>query len=515
MSDQKVTPLGRKIVAAILGTTLLALALGFLLNLFPMVYMYRQGVADRASAQAELMAASLVAPVDFDDADAARESLETLSLVQSVTGAAVFVDDTLMAAYGVSPSRPQNAQGVSFGLSELTVVSRIPSESVNSVVVISVSLASQWNLLEKQFMLGIIIFLCVIIVSFKIAGLFRHRLGDPLEQLTEVVHEISQSKDYSRRVDYKSNDEIGILVDELNSMLGKIEKRDNQLSRHREILEEKVQSRTIQLQRKQMELLSNNRLLLSEIKKRTQAEMIREEVERINRHDLKSGLSVVIGYPELLLSEGELKPRQEKHIKRIRAAGYRMLDMIRNQLNIFKMEKEIYALSTTSIDLVEIVCALEEEFNLLLDSSDVTLEMYLNEKNVVGDESFLITGEEPLIRTMFRNVIQNAIEASGSGDTVTIQLHDTVGKVAVISNPAVVPAEVRQRFFDKYVTHGKENGTGLGTYISALIARTHGANISMKTDETSGTSMTIAFREKKRSSSAVDKRPRDDTSCEM
>ena len=79
-----------------------------------------------------------------------------------------------------------------------------------------------------------------------------------------------------------------------------------------------MDERTSQLREKQMELLRNNRLLKAEIRKRVRAEMIREEVERINRHDLKSGLSLVIGYPELLLREGGLNANQEKTLKRIR-----------------------------------------------------------------------------------------------------------------------------------------------------------------------------------------------------
>ena len=90
---------------------------------------------------------------------------------------------------------------------------------------------------------------------------------------------------------------------------------------HREQLERTVDERTFQLREKQMELLRNNRLLKAEIRKRVRAEMIREEVERINRHDLKSGLSLVIGYPELLLGGGNLNPEQEQYVKRIRSAA--------------------------------------------------------------------------------------------------------------------------------------------------------------------------------------------------
>ncbi len=328
---------------------------------------------------------------------------------------------------------------------------------------------------ESSLLTGAVILCVVFLFSFKVAARFRRKLGDPLGELTTVVRSIAEKKDYSRRVEYVSDDEVGVLVAEFNAMLGQIQKRDALLGHHQKALEETVEERTQQLQLKQLELLRNNRLLLSEIKKRTQAEMIREEVERINRHDLKSGLSLVIGYPELLLAEGDLNERQTKHLKRIRAAGYRMLDMIRNQLNIFKMENGIYSLSESDVDLVEVVCSLEEEFLPLLEQGKVVLDIEYNGQRAQGDEVFTVKGEEPLMRTMFRNLIQNGIEASSIGDTVLVSLSDNGRKCITVSNSAPVPEEIRHRFFDKYVSYGKENGTGLGTYIASLIARTHGA----------------------------------------
>jgi len=497
MTEQQVTPLGQKIVAAILGTTFIALILTLLLSIVPAMYMYRQDVVDRTRAQAELLSVSLTASVDFSDKEAAIDSLSTLSLVQTVTGAAVYVgDDVPFASYGVAPPRVQAQQlDIHESLNQLMVVCPILAGSPESQVVIEVSLAGQWELLKNQIWISFIILLIVFSASYKLARRFRRKLGDPLEQLTEVVRETSESKDYSRRVAYDSNDEIGVLVAEFNSMLGKVEQRDIQLRNHHLVLEEKVTERTLQLRKKHLELQNNNKLLLSEIEKRTKAEMIREEVERINRHDLKSGLSLVIGYPELIINEGGLSSKQTRHIKRVRAAGYRMLDMIRNQLDIFKMEKGIYSLNTSKVDVIEVVCSLEDEFAPLLENSGVSFGLQLNGLEVVGDEVFTVTGEIALVRTMLRNLIQNGIEASSPGDKVNISLHDGHCKEIAIFSPKPVPEGIRRRFFDKYVTDGKENGTGLGTYFAALIAKTHGANISMKTDDLVGTTITIYYKE--------------------
>jgi len=496
MNSPSFKPLGHKIVTAVLGITLLALVLSFLLNIIPMIYGYRQDAMERTLSCGKLLGASLAPSLDFHDPEAAREDLGTLSLTPLVTGAAVYLEDgTEFATYGIPPNRPLSLEpGTHFSVSSLEVIMPIQSAQPGSIVVIKSTLMEQWHILQGYAFFGTVIFLGVFFFCVKIAGNIRRRLGDPLQELTSVVKDISDSRDFSRRVNYESNDELGVLVAEFNAMLQRIEDRDAQLQEHSDMLEQRVEERTLQLKANQLELLQNNRQLFMEIRRRAQAEMIREEVERINRHDLKSGLSLVIGYPELLLKEGGLNERQEKLIKRIRNAGYRMLDMIRNHLDMFKMEKGVYSLSRSPIDLIEILCELEEEFFPLLSRNNVKLLLKLDGKEIVGDEAFIISGEGPLMRTLCRNLLQNAIEASADGDVVTVSLENAERKHLIVANPTPVPQKIRERFFEKYVTSGKENGTGLGTYIAALIAKTHGADIAMKTNDEIGTIMQVTFR---------------------
>lgn len=380
-------------------------------------------------------------------------------------------------------------------LSSLTVTWPVASASPGSWLVVTVSLADQWAAMWRSLLIALLIMVGVFAVCIRVAIRFRRRLTDPLTELGRAVSDITLHEDYARRVEYRSDDEIGMLVAGFNTMLEKIGQRDAELRGHREYLEQMVEERTRQLEISRQELERKNLMLEAEIRRRTKAEMVRDEVERINRHDLKSSLSLVIGYPELLLTEGGLNDQQVKSVKRIRAAGYRMLDMIRNHLDMFKMEHGIYTLRQKPVDLVETACALEEEFAPLLASLGVSLSIELDEAEVVGVERFTVRGEEPLLRAMLRNLIQNAIEASNRGGLVLVRLENGSRKRISVYNQTPVPTEIRHRVFDKYVTHGKENGTGLGTYFAALIARTHGANIVMRTEDLAGTLMTVIFRD--------------------
>ncbi len=82
---------------------------------------------------------------------------------------------------------------------------------------------------------------------------------------------------------------------------------------------------------------------------------------------------------------------------------------------------------------------------------------------------------------MFSNLLGNAFEASPQDTMVEIDLERDGSQVTVIiTNSGVVPMSIRDDFFEKYVTSGKEKGTGLGTYSARLCAETQNGSIRME-----------------------------------
>ncbi|NLF97743.1 MAG: response regulator, partial [Candidatus Riflebacteria bacterium] len=69
---------------------------------------------------------------------------------------------------------------------------------------------------------------------------------------------------------------------------------------------------------------------------------LRELVDQISRHDLKSPLTVFLNIPEMLLEEENLLPDQKELLQLLSSSGRRMSEMIRRSLDLIKMEKGIY-----------------------------------------------------------------------------------------------------------------------------------------------------------------------------
>ena len=64
----------------------------------------------------------------------------------------------------------------------------------------------------------------------------------------------------------------------------------------------------------------------------------------------------------------------------------------------------------------------------------------------------------------------------------------------IIQNKGAVPAEIRDRFFDKYVTCGKGGGTGIGTYSAKLLAEAQNGTISLAvSDQENQTTITVTL----------------------
>jgi signal transduction histidine kinase len=218
----------------------------------------------------------------------------------------------------------------------------------------------------------------------------------------------------------------------------------------------------------------------------------REDIELITRHDLRTPLNPIINIPELLLTDTNITPEQIEWIQLIRSSGYRMLNIIDSSLSLYKMEQRTYTLMPVSFNLLPLISDIVREFATELDKNRLKLVCRLNDKLVDEGDTFMLSGEVLLCYTMLSNLIKNAIEASPPDEVITVSCgQDEVWNIIGIHNSGAVPEKIRTGFFDKYVTHGKNTGTGLGTYSASLAAKTQKGDISMTTSEDAGTLITV------------------------
>src|SRR5262249_4542477 len=109
-----------------------------------------------------------------------------------------------------------------------------------------------------------------------------------------------------------------------------------------------------------------------------------------------------------------------------------------------------------------------------------------------GEAPIYAWAEELLCYSLLANLLKNAVEASSEGATVAVTFGRQLEGVLIdIHNDGAVPAAIRDRFFEKYATVGKAGGTGLGTYSARLMARVQAGDITMKSSDDEGTTLSV------------------------
>ncbi|RQD77742.1 PAS domain-containing sensor histidine kinase, partial [Desulfonatronospira sp. MSAO_Bac3] len=229
-----------------------------------------------------------------------------------------------------------------------------------------------------------------------------------------------------------------------------------------------------------------------DITQKKKVEELREDVERIVRHDLKTPLNGVIGMAELLIEDEDMNSEQREFAGHILESGRNMLHMINHSLDLYKMEEGTYQMRPESFDLQELLQHLRQETSRIRKYKDLQLNFLLNGEPLEEDRQIPVLGEKTNIQSMLANLITNAIEAAPESSQVTVSIQQYAEYMHIdIHNYGTVPEEIRERFFERYATSGKTKGTGLGTFSARLIARSHGGDIDFSTSEDKGTRVRV------------------------
>ena len=224
-----------------------------------------------------------------------------------------------------------------------------------------------------------------------------------------------------------------------------------------------------------------------------------EDMKRLVLHDIKGPLHAIMNIPDAIIRNSNQTEKETQKLAQIKDAGRRILRTIEYHEYLTRLEFNTYHCVLKPIDLVSVINKVRADLEQELISNNICFKIMVDNRPIIPDEAFFINGDEVLCLTTIGNLSKNAVEASSNGDTVTVFLEHGETDNLVIHNKAVVPENIRDTFFDKYSTFGKQKGTGLGTYSAKLAVKKLGGSISMTTSEISGTSIAIKFPKKSQS----------------
>ena len=215
---------------------------------------------------------------------------------------------------------------------------------------------------------------------------------------------------------------------------------------------------------------------------------LREDVERMSRHDLKTPLNSIIGVARLMREDAGVPQEQRELLGIAERAGYRMLEMVNLSLDLSRMELGTYDFRPQAVNLVDVIERLRLDLQPMAQAAQVRVRLEAPLEGPVYARA-----EELLCYSILANLVKNAIEASPRHGAVTLRVEAGDPIRVRVHNAGRVSETIVSRFFDKYVTAGKSGGTGLGTYSARLMARVQNGELDMQTGHT-GTLLTLTLR---------------------
>jgi two-component system, sensor histidine kinase and response regulator len=219
---------------------------------------------------------------------------------------------------------------------------------------------------------------------------------------------------------------------------------------------------------------------------------LKEDVAHITRHDMKGPLAGVLGLLQGLIEDDSMGGKQLEQLKLVEETALRVLNMINLSAELLKIETGRYELKPTAVNVGEILRRIAEINRTTYAGKDLTISVDADVP--VGDKLPQALGDAMLCYSMFQNLIKNACEASPDASKVNIKLFDQSPLRIVMENSGAVPVDMRNRFFEKYATSGKQGGTGLGTYSARMLCEAQHGTIELAvSDDMDTTAITITL----------------------
>lgn len=307
------------------------------------------------------------------------------------------------------------------------------------------------DLILKAGIQFILIFLFVLIIATFAAFTISRNISKPLSVLTEAVRLIAGGN-LKVKIYVKRKDEIGVLGDFFNEMVGRIKE---------------AKDRQEEISRLKTEFIS------------------------VAAHQLRTPLSVMKWAHHAILEGdmGRITKDQKDILEKAAIANESMINLVHNLLDAARIEEGRFGYAFQHTDLIEFLNKLLAEKKLFAQGKNINL---IINKNISG--SIIINADSDKLSIAVGNIIDNAIRYTASGGRVEVGLDTTDSSVTVsITDTGIgIAPEDKARLFTKFyrgsnVMHLETEGTGLGLFITKNIILSHGGDIWFNSEKSRGT----------------------------
>ncbi len=208
-------------------------------------------------------------------------------------------------------------------------------------------------------------------------------------------------------------------------------------------------------------------------------------LERTFFHDILNLVGSIRGFAELMEIDDNVDPLEVS--RRIQVAAQRVIDEIDAQRVLLAVEKGELKVDNHMLVSNKVLSDIVD----LYEGQEVARKRSLQIDPASAAVPFI--SDQTLLRRILGNMVKNALEASPTGDVVTLGVDVTAtGLDFWVHNSTIIPASYRQRVFQRDVST-KGSGRGLGTYSMQLLGRFLSGDVHFESNSGSGTRFTFSL----------------------
>ena len=301
-----------------------------------------------------------------------------------------------------------------------------------------------WGIVNGYPGLGIVSLVAVCVYMLLIVLWFLRYVSGPIRRLSDFAHEIAEGS-YGSRLDWHSDNELGRLTDEINTMSEKV----------------------------------------------AQAEKARTDFISQVSHELRTPLTAITGWAETIAYDPAVQGDSQRGIQIISREAERLTNMVKELLEFTRIQDGRFNLR---IELLDIASELEDAlftYGELMRQAGVEVSYDPPEAEVP-----LIPGDPERLKQLFLNLLDNALTHGGDGKKVDVGLkaeadgvHITVRDYGHGIPEAELP-HVKEKF---YKGSSKNRGNGIGLAVCDEIALRHRGRLDVANAPDGGCQVTLVL----------------------
>ena len=233
-------------------------------------------------------------------------------------------------------------------------------------------------------------------------------------------------------------------------------------------------------------------IVIIDITESVKREQLRQEFTSNVSHELKTPLTSISGFAEMMKSGGTPDETVKDFSASIYDEAQRLITLVSDIMKISELDEGAVPIEKENVDIYELSKDIVKRLTPISDKRNITF-------NIIGDTA-KVYGARKILDEMIYNLCDNAIKYNKESGTVDVIVNQANGKTSVtvrdtgIGIPSSEQNRVFERFYRVDKSHSKlVGGTGLGLAIVKHGAAYHDAEVSLESSEGKGTSITITF----------------------